>query len=241
MFDFNYTIIIMFFRFRISLKQVSQVFRETVKLLATAMRPLIVFYRRKEVSRTLPKCYRKNYKNLRCIIDCSEIFIQKPHDLNLQATTWSDYKHHNTVKFLVAITPQGSIAFVSKLWGGRASDRHVVVHSGFLEQIDTLDQVLADRGFPIRDELLIRGAELVIPPGARGRDQMTTLDARETKRVANSRIHVERVIQRIKTNRILSHTVTILLLPLMDDILTICCAIVNLQGPIVASWVEHSQ
>lgn len=230
-----------FDRFNISLKNTSLIFRDTVKLLAAALRPLIVFYTRGEVTKTLPKCYRKNYPRLRCIIDCSEIFVERPHDLKLQSTTWSDYKHHNTVKFLIAITPQGSLAFVSKLWGGRASDRHIVIHSGFLHHIDTLDQVLADRGFPVKEELLLRGAELIMPPGARGREQMTSTDAQETKRVANSRIHVERAIRRLKTNRLLSQTVPISLLPVLDDIVVICSGIVNLQAPLVSTWTEQNK
>jgi len=42
---------------------------------------------------------------LRCVIDCSETFIDRPRDLKLQACTRYDYKQHNTVKYLIAITP----------------------------------------------------------------------------------------------------------------------------------------
>ena len=36
--------------------------------------------------------------------------------LKVQARTWSNYKQHNTVKFLIAVTPQETISFVSKAW-----------------------------------------------------------------------------------------------------------------------------
>ena len=42
-----------------------------------------------------------------------------------RAQTYSNYKHHNTVKFLIGITPQGVISFVLKGWGGRVSDKHL--------------------------------------------------------------------------------------------------------------------
>ena len=72
-------------RFGISLKDVSTTFRTYVTIMARALKPiLIVFYPRSEIAKTLPKEY-KNYRKLRCIIDCSEIFIQKPQDLQLQA------------------------------------------------------------------------------------------------------------------------------------------------------------
>ena len=214
----------------------SLTFSSTLKLISRAIKPLIVFYTRTEISATLPKEYRKTFPKLRCIIDCSEVFIQKPANLKYQAATWSDYKHHNTVKFLVAITPQGSIAYISELYGGRTSDRHIVVNSGFLNYILPYDQVLADRGFPIREEMLVKQAELVLPPAAKGTTQMASADVRKTKTVANVRIHVERVIRRLKHFRILSQTVPISMLCHLNDILVVCAAITNMQGPIVKGW-----
>ena len=38
---------------------------------------------------------------------------------------WSNYKHKNTVKILLGITPQGVIAFVSESWGGHTSDKYL--------------------------------------------------------------------------------------------------------------------
>ena len=76
------------------------------------------------------------YKNLRCTIDCTEIFIEKPRNLHNQALTWSEYKRHNTVKVLVAIAPNGHISFLSDAWGGRATDVHITRESGFLNLID---------------------------------------------------------------------------------------------------------
>ena len=37
--------------------------------------------------------------------------------------TWLDYKHHNTWKQLVGVTPNGQVTFLSDLWGGRVSDK----------------------------------------------------------------------------------------------------------------------
>lgn len=59
------------------------------------------------------------YKNARHIIDCTEVFWENPNNLEVAALTWSDYKHHNTAKFLFSTTPSGLINFVSECWGGR--------------------------------------------------------------------------------------------------------------------------
>ena len=56
-----------------------------------------------------------------CIIDCSEIKIERHFNLNSRAQTWSNYKHSNTIKYLIGITPAGAVSFLSHGWGGRVS------------------------------------------------------------------------------------------------------------------------
>jgi len=72
----------------------------------------------------MPKSMKQKYPNLRCTIDCSETFIDRPRDLKLQACTWSDYKQHNTLKYLVAITPDGMLSFVSSVGRPRNGQTH---------------------------------------------------------------------------------------------------------------------
>ena len=62
----------------------------------------------------LPNIYRKaGHQNLRCIINYTELFVEHPKALDLQAQTWSDYKSYNTIKFLIGISPNGYITFLS--------------------------------------------------------------------------------------------------------------------------------
>jgi hypothetical protein len=46
--------------------------------------------------------------------------------------------------------------FVSKVRGGRASDRHITLNSGFIDLIDHGDQIMADRGFLVKEEIMIK-------------------------------------------------------------------------------------
>ena len=37
-------------------------------------------------------------------------------NLELQSATWSEYKHHNTIKFLVCVGPNRSINYISEFY-----------------------------------------------------------------------------------------------------------------------------
>ena len=181
----------------------------------------------------LPRPFQRLYPCIRCIIDCTEVFIDRPRDLFVQAVTWSDYKKHNTAKVLIGITPRGCISFVSDVWGGRASDRHITLNSSFLDNIEPYDQIMADKGFLLGNEILLRRGELVLPPGARGHDQMSGESVCKTKQIANLRIHVERTIQRLKNFRILKNQLPITLLPMIDNIVVTCASLCNLDKALV--------
>ena len=219
--------------FGVSISVVSQVINTWLKFLAHELKPLIYWPPKEDIQATLPDVYQAFSPRLRCVIDCTEVPIERPRDLELQAQTWSDYKKHNTLKILVAIAPNGSITFVSVPYGGRASDRHIVQDSGFLEKISPTDQVMADRGFPIQSDLVMRQASLIIPPPAQGTEQMTKENVLKTKSVANLRIHVERAIGRIKWFHIMKQTMPLTLVPLANEIVTICAALCNLSPPLV--------
>ena len=117
--------------------------------------PLIVWPSKEQIEVSLPMCFKRSrFRNCTSIIDCFEIFIEKPKNYKARSTqTYSQYKSHNTVKYLISITPQGTISFVSKGWGGRTSDKHITQNSGYLEKLSAGDVVLADRGFNIGDDV----------------------------------------------------------------------------------------
>jgi hypothetical protein len=68
---------------------------------------------------------------------------------------------------------------------------------------------------------------------------MTSNQVKQTKSVANVRIHVERVIRRLKHFRLLAQVYPISLLKHANDCLVVCAAITNLQGPIVKGWASQ--
>ena len=228
------------FRFGICQTTAGRIFKKWIFLMHSRMgNSLIKWPSRESLQRTTPFCFRVHYGlKVTAIIDCFELFIEKPSNLMAKACTWSQYKHYNTAKYLIAVTPQGVVSFISKGWGGRASDQFITEHSGFLRHVLSGDIILADRGFVIEESLGARGASLSIPAFTKGKDQLTASEIEKTRNIANVRIHVERVIGSVRQRfTILSATGV---LPkdyfqqkqdgilLLDAIVRVCCALNNM-------------
>ena len=83
-----------------------------------------------------PVQFRK-YPNSRVIINCAEMYTQRPTSLQCLAITFCHYKHNNTSKALVGISPGGwVITFVFELGGGRLSDEVIAKKCRILDLID---------------------------------------------------------------------------------------------------------
>ncbi|XP_077862304.1 uncharacterized protein LOC144343764 [Saccoglossus kowalevskii] len=219
--------------FNLSEGLVSSIFTTWVKVIGPLLKESIFLPDPENIRANLPRCFMKRTTRLRDILDCTEFFIERPRELELQALTWSDYKKHNTIKVLVVITPRGKIGFLSEAWGGRTSDRHITQNNGFMDKVESYDQYMADRGFDIAGDLLLHRTELVIPPGARSHEQMSGSDVKKTKEVANLGIHIERAIERIKRFRILKTTLPLTLVHLANDIIMACAGLCNLLDPLI--------
>ena len=132
------------------------------------MKDLIHWPDRDALQKIMPVCFQESFgKKVAIIIDCFEIFIERPSSLEARAATWSNYKHKNTVKILLGIAPQVLISFVSDTWEGRVSDKYLMDHCGLLKKLLPGDIVLADRGFDISESVGMMQATLHLPKESR--------------------------------------------------------------------------
>jgi hypothetical protein len=164
------------------------------------------------------------------------LFCERPSDLKARAQTYSNYKHHNTIQFLIAVSQQGVISFLSKGWGGRVSDKYLTENCGILNNLLPEDHVLADRGFTVSESVGIYCAELKIPPFTRCRKQLQQIEVYESRKLASVRIHVERIIGLLRGKyRFLKSTIPISMM-MRDEagtvsqiykVVAICCALCN--------------
>lgn len=104
---------------------------------------------------------------------------------------------------MVGITQSGAISFISDVYESSISEKDIFKESGILNKLNEGDLVMMDRGFNIRDLLLKKGADIVIPPYLGDRANLTPQEEAQTRTIAKLGIHVERVIERMKKFKIL--------------------------------------
>nr|XP_047130218.1 uncharacterized protein LOC124810063 [Hydra vulgaris] len=218
-------------RFGVSEGLCSKIFHSWIRGMSEYFKNFIFMPDMGAILATTPQRYKK-FDNLSSIIDCSEIFIETPKNLALQSVTWSDYKHHNTLKFLISIAPNSSITFISKAYTGRISDKKITIDSKFLDILPKYSTLMADKGFSLYDECAARSLYFLVPPGKRGATQMTPGEIKKTSNIAKVRILVEQVIRRLKTFKIIANEIPISMLSHVDDILVVCAALYNFKKPI---------
>ena len=75
---------------------------------------------------------------------------------------------------------------------------------------------------------------VTLPSFLEGRDQLTGEDVILSQQVASERIHVERMIPRLKCFTILDTIVPDNMFGSINEIVTVCAMLCNLQDPIIA-------
>lgn len=196
-----------------------------------------------------PSYFRSTFKEqITIIVDCFEIFCERSAILIAIAQAFSQYKHHATLKFLIGISTTGVIIFISSAFGGRASDKEIVLKSGFLNNLKDGDLVLADKGFLIEDEVNDKQASLRIPCFVKNGEQLHPTEVEVSRNYSRIRIHVERLINILRRKfNICSDVARMSAIAkendlfdkdLYDKVLLVCSALVNICPPGVKTDFE---
>ena len=92
---------------------------------------------------------------------------------------------------------------------------------------------MADRGFDIENDLILRGVHLNIPPFLKDKKQFQEKQLIITRRIAPLRIHVERVMERIKNFHIFDRLLPVHLSDIANRLFFVCCVLTNFHPPFV--------
>lgn len=148
------------------------------------LKSFIYWPTQQEILSYYPDCFKQYDGCVRCIIDCTEIRVQRLSLALTDNAVYSQYKSSPTLKVLIGITPEGTNSFLSKPAGRAASDKEMVKLSGLMEKLEKGNILIADRGFNIQELLLHKEVKLIIPPfksTTRSTNQFTLSEGKSTK------------------------------------------------------------
>lgn len=228
--DLSFAVLAVLFK-NISVSSCRQIYLSTIPLLSCLLKNCIYWPSNDEIVSNLPNCF-KDFPNVRVILDCTEITIQKPKCLSCRIKLYSNYKSNYTLKFMLGVSPGGLITFISKAYGGRASDNVIFKQSNIVQLMNEHDAIMVDKGFQIDDTCNEYNLILIRPPFLRCKKLFSKEEALLSRNIASARVHIERINQRIKTLKIFQNKFQWAHANLANDIITIISAICNLSKPI---------
>ncbi|XP_034039900.1 uncharacterized protein LOC117522576 isoform X2 [Thalassophryne amazonica] len=224
--------------FRVQYTTVQRTFSDVINILNAKYVSLTLFWpERGQIRSTMPYVFKATFPKCVSIIDCFEVFIDRSS--NIDAGTLHQ-SHYNTINYLISVTPQGFVNFVSQGWAGYTSDRLLTEHCGYLRNLEPGDTVLAHRDLSIEDVVAIHGAELQIPDFTETKG-LSYREILETRHKASVRKHIERMIGNVRQNYpILQSTVPIDFLQTdqsglttLDKIVRVACGLCNICESVV--------
>ena len=162
------------------------------------------------------------------LADGSEFKIEKPHHLELQCLSWSEYKGTNTVKSVMFTAGDGFWEFISNWRGGRTSELElwncdVVPH--IVEEVGVCS-FLFDKGFVDVD--MPEGITNLSPKKVINKAPLSAEDLSHGAKVARGRTTVENAFGRLKKNRYFSQRLSLADLQYFTERLEIQCAFENM-------------
>lgn len=215
-------------KFQVDRSTVSQIIVTWAHFLYTLLGSVSIWMSSAAVKRNRPRDFDGAYGNTQVILDCVEVRCQTPSAPLPQIEVFS-HESHCTFKALVGLSPHGALTFVSSLFHGSISDRELFRHSGIASLLTPDMDVMVDRGFFI-DELVPgkvhRPAFLFQPT------QMSEVDVLKAQSVARLRVHVKRLLGRVKENKLLDTILPLSISGSINQVFAVSCLLTNYQhGP----------
>ncbi|KAK9976816.1 hypothetical protein ABG768_022016 [Culter alburnus] len=174
------------------------------------------------ISEYLPEEF-ENFRDTQVILDCTELRCQTPSSLLLQSEVFSRYKSHCTFKTLIGMAPHGAVTFLFK-------------QSGVIDVLTPDMAIMVDKGFLI-DNLV--PCKIHKPAFVTKGTQMSAGEVRHTQSVARLRVHVERLIRRVKEHKLFDAVIPLSISGNINQLFAVSCLLINYQnGPLVKAWAQ---
>lgn len=222
-------------RFKIHQSTVSRIITTWANFLYEVLGAICIWQDEETIKQNMPEVFA-NYADTHIILDCTELYCQTPDSLVLKSELYSGYKSHSTFKGLIGIAPHGPVTFISPLYEGSISDREILKQSGLVPLLKPSMAIMVDKGFLVED---LVPCKVHIPAFLKKKTQLSGAEVRRTQSIARLRVHVERVIRRVKEHRLFSTVIPLSLTGSFNQLFAVTCLLTNYQhGPIVKAWAS---
>ena len=220
-------------RFNIAQQEVSEIFATWIDRMSDCLGQLSFTTEWETMKQNLPKCFKPDYEDVYLIIDCTELYIEKPSQVIQQSATWSEYKGHNTGKGLITLSPLMLPVFASDIYPGSKSDEEILSQSGILSFAQQGDRWLADKGFIVQHILDNWGVRVETPAKLEGKKQFSVEEDIHNRKNSQVRVHVERGIRQVKVFRILRGNIPLRYSHLLSKLWKVCCWVTAFLPPLI--------
>ncbi|CAM4727416.1 unnamed protein product [Leuciscus chuanchicus] len=220
-------------RFNIHLSTVSRIITTWANFLYTFLGSVRIWMPEEEVKAHIPNEFQ-DYPDTQVVMDCTELRCQTPSSLLLQSEVFSNYKSYCTLKGLIGMAPHGVVTFVSSLYAGAVSDEELFKQSGIVSLLKPGMAIMVDKGFLVDDCVPCKVYRPVLLSKRKQVDEV-----RKTQSIARLRVHVERLIRRVKEHKLFDTVIPLSITGSINQLYTVACLLINYQnGPLVKAWAK---
>jgi len=230
--------------FRVPVKIVSKIFSRVLQVMFSRYGALVSWPLRENLFPNVPLLYRETFGQqivvivdtleLSVVIDSIEVVMDRPSNHGPSpSTVVSDYSNQTYVKFLVGLSPQGAVLFISKGFGDNVSEKELVETSGFLQNLLPGDIILGQRGSSVHEvvQVTAKSSKMRVQPYEWNNHQDTS----------KLQIHVERTVDIFKrTFKFWSSGLPVEFFNVtneepaaVDKMILVCCALINASLTVV--------
>ncbi|KAK9973147.1 hypothetical protein ABG768_023891 [Culter alburnus] len=225
-------------RYGVHQSTVSRIITSWSNFLYTVLGSVRIWIPEEKIREHLPAEF-KDYADTTVILDCTELRCQCPSSPLLQSEMFSTYKSHCTLKGLLGVAPHVAVTFISSLYAGSISDKQITRESGILSLLRPGMAIMVDRGFLVDD---LVPCKIYRPAFLSGRSQMSACEVRETQAIARLRVHVERLIRRVKEHKFFDTEIPLRLFGNINQLYAVACLLTNYEnGPLVKAWAKKPE
>ncbi|KAJ0055705.1 hypothetical protein NL108_009951 [Boleophthalmus pectinirostris] len=202
------------YRFRIRESSVTTICQTWIPAVAFMLKPLIAWPNVETVAKQRPAMFERKFSKCRGIIDFPEFIVTKTTDKAPENTT---------VRYFSSVTPAGTVSFLSSGYSEDMSKSQIAKECGFLHLLERQDEILSRKKINVKDDLASLGATLHTPEYVDGK----LVPKSDLEKMVWT--HAKNVIGWWKDFKLLEKVVPETYGNLLDDVLTVCAALTNVN------------